>query len=160
MENKDRILVVDIAYLTSEMREFQGAALISKLENKYDEQVILIDSSRSNMMGVVTQSYPPLFFVTTVTKRVETTNTEESVKEKLIKLLEKKAHCLTALSKSTTSTTYLLCSSDLTVTLSEEKISFNDEDYPIDREVYDNILNKAKEYRVRKLDLLISAEKQ
>lgn len=61
--NMEKILVVDISYLTAEYRDLSEQEVRTKLELEYNYRVILIDSQRGNLDGASTNNTnPPIYF--------------------------------------------------------------------------------------------------
>lgn len=83
-------------------------------------------------------------------------NDNDGVKQKLIKLLNKNAHKLSVRIASIEGNTYYFTAKNIEVLMTPKKIRFNDEDYPISREVYEGILKIGKTTKLNQLDELIS----
>lgn len=57
------ILIVDINYLPSELKEESFKDTKSKLEGWYGYKVLLIDGSRQNLQGLMNTQYKPAYFI-------------------------------------------------------------------------------------------------
>lgn len=58
-----KILVVNIKYITSDLKSFNESELRTKLENLYNCNIFLIDTSLQNTQGVASvYNNPPVYF--------------------------------------------------------------------------------------------------
>jgi hypothetical protein len=63
LPQKNKILVVDIKYITTDLKSYNESDLRDKLEDLYGYFVFLIDSSRQNLQGDVSEyNNPPIYF--------------------------------------------------------------------------------------------------
>ena len=60
-KSKSNILVINICFLPSEYKDLSLDSVKSKLEQLYEYPVFLIDSSRQNTQGLLTNSLPVYF---------------------------------------------------------------------------------------------------